>query len=160
VGSNLGDSVEFVPLGEHRLRDLAAPLAVFQLAALGLRSDFPPLRTLSALPGNLPAELSSFVGRARDVEEVRVLVAEARVVTLTGVGGVGKTRLALQVAGEVRPRFRDGVWLVELAGVRDPDVVAETVAIVLGVPDQSGIPVVDGLIQFLRAKHVLLVFDN
>ncbi len=81
-------------------------------------------------------------------------------VTLTGVGGVGKTRLALQVAGEVRPRFRDGVWLVELAGVRDPDVVAETVAIVLGVPDQSGMPVVDGLIQFLRTKQVLLVFDN
>jgi predicted ATPase/class 3 adenylate cyclase len=160
VGSNLSDSVEFVPLGEHRLRDLAAPLAVFQLAAPGLRSAFPPLRTLAALPGNLPAELSSFVGRARDVEEIRVLVAEARVVTLTGVGGVGKTRLALQVAGEVRPRFRDGVWLVELAGVRDPDVVAETVAMALGVPDQSGTPVVDGLIQFLRAKQVLLVFDN
>jgi predicted ATPase/class 3 adenylate cyclase len=160
VGDNLVDGVEFVPLGEHRLRDLAAPLAVFQLAAPGLRSEFPPLRTLSALPGNLPAELSSFVGRAKDVEQLRALVTEARVVTLTGVGGVGKTRLALQVAGAVRPRFPDGVWLVELAGVRDPDVVAETVAIVLGVPDQSGIPVVDLLVQFLRAKQALLVLDN
>ena len=104
VGDELGDSVELVGLGEHRLRDLAQPVEVFQVVAPGLAREFPALQSLDALPGNLPVQHSSFVGREREVAELAALVREARIVTLTGVGGVGKTRLACQVAAEVVAR--------------------------------------------------------
>src|SRR6476469_5466190 len=98
-------------LGEHRLRDLARAERVFQLTAAGLAGDFPPPRTADAYPGNLPVQLSSFIGRDGDVAEISGNLREARLVTLTGVGGVGKTRLATQVAAELLPSFPDGAWL-------------------------------------------------
>ena len=109
-----------VDLGEHRLRDLSRPERLFQVNAPGLTGTFAPLRSFDAFPSNLPAQLSSFVGREDDVAEIGRVLREKRLVTLTGVGGVGKTRLALQAAAEVLPRFRDGAWLCELAPVRDP----------------------------------------
>ena len=133
---------------------------LFQLVRPGLPRDFAPIRSLDALPGNLPFGVSSFVGREHDVTEIAGFLGESRLVTLTGVGGVGKTRLALQVAGEVQPRFREGAWLVELAGIRDPKAVAEAVTSTLGVPSRSGAPVVDRLLEFLRPKEVLVVLDN
>ncbi|MEX1008931.1 MAG: adenylate/guanylate cyclase domain-containing protein [Acidimicrobiia bacterium] len=160
VGNDLADGVDLVPLGEHRLRDVATPIAIFQLVAVGLPSEFPALLTLDAFPENLPAQVSSFVGRERDVREIVGLLDAARVVTLTGVGGVGKTRLALQVASELQARFREGARLVELASVRDPGVVADAVAAALGAPTRPGIPVLDTLIEFVRPKQLLVVLDN
>ena len=116
----LPDGMELVDLGEHRLRDLGRPTRIFQLVS-GRREDFPPLRTLDSFPGNLPAQVSSFIGRDADVSRVATALDTSRVVTVTGVGGVGKTRLALQVAADLLPRYRDGAWLVEFAPVRDPD---------------------------------------
>ena len=160
VGDELGDSVELVGLGEHRLRDLAQPVEVFQVVAPGLAREFPALQSLDALPGNLPVQHSSFVGREREVAELAALVREARIVTLTGVGGVGKTRLACQVAAEVAPEFRGGAWLVELARVRDPSVVVDAVAAVFGVTPRPGVDLLDTLVGYLRPKELLLVLDN
>ena len=134
----LPDRMELVDLGEHRLRDLGRPIRIFQLTRDGDREDFPPLRTLDSFPGNLPAQVSSFIGRSAEVARVAAALDNSRVVTVTGVGGVGKTRLALQVAADVLPRYRDGAWLVELAPVRDPDGVAAAVAAVFRVTNPGG----------------------
>ena len=130
------------------------------MVAPGLAREFPALRSLDALPGNLPVQHSSFVGREREVAELAGLVREARIVTLTGVGGVGKTRLACQVAADVSPEFRGGAWLVELARMRDPSVVVDGVAAALGVTPRPGVDLVDTLVGYLRAKELLLVLDN
>ena len=120
VGEALPGGCALIDLGEHRLRDLGRPEALFQLAHPDLRRDFAPLRSLDAFPGNLPLQVSSFIGREEDVSRVVGALDEARIVTLTGVGGVGKTRLALQSAAEVLPQFRDGAWVAELASADRP----------------------------------------
>ena len=160
VRGALPDGVELVDLGEHRLRDLARPMHVFQVAHPALPRDFPALVSLDAFPGNLPLQVSSFVGREREVARAVAALEEVRVVTLTGVGGVGKTRLALQVAGEVLPGFRDGAWLCELAPVRDPNGVVDAVAGVFDVAARSGQTLEQALVEFLRGKQLLLVLDN
>src|SRR5262249_56268011 len=119
-GGDVGEGGVVVDLGEQRVRELSRPERVFQVCASELDADFPALASVDAFPGNLPLQVSSFIGRDRDVDRIVAALGEARVVTLTGVGGVGKTRLALQVAAEVLPRFREGAWLVELAAVRGP----------------------------------------
>jgi len=146
-------------LGEHHLRDLAEPVRVFQVVH-PRRVEFPPLRSLDALPGNLPRQLTSFVGREREVEQVVGLVRERALVTLTGVGGVGKTRLALQVAAEVAAEFSDGVWLCELAPVVDPGAVWETLAATLGVRPSPGRALRDVVLDYVGAKRLLIVLDN
>jgi predicted ATPase/class 3 adenylate cyclase len=156
----LAEGIALVDLGEHRLRDLSQPERVFQVNAPGLMGTFAPLRTLDAFPGNLPMQMSSFVGRERELARVVKALDDARVVTLTGVGGVGKTRLALQVAADVLPRFREGAWLVELAPVRDPDGVVEAFAAVFGVSARADQSVEESLVEFLRTKQLLLVVDN
>jgi predicted ATPase/class 3 adenylate cyclase len=155
----LPDGLELIDLGEHRLRDLGHPTRIFQLTFAGDREDFPALRTLDSFPGNLPAQVSSFIGREADVSRVTRALLSSRVVTITGVGGVGKTRLALQVAAEVLPMYRDGAWMVELAPVRDPDGVAEAVGVVFQTANQ-GASVEGALIEILRHKQLLLVLDN
>jgi predicted ATPase/class 3 adenylate cyclase len=160
VRGALPKDAALVDLGMHRLRDLAHPIGVFQLTHPDLLRDFPPLRSLDALPGNLPLQVSSFIGRDREFARVIAALEEARVVTLTGVGGVGKTRLALQVAAEVVPRFREGAWLIELAAVRDPDAVSDAFATVFAVTPSAGQSVEAALIEFLRTKQLLLVVDN
>ena len=153
-------SVELVDLGEHRLRDLTNLERIFQVSHPGLVREFPPLRSLDALPGNLPLQVSSFVGRDREMERTVAALGEARVVTLTGVGGVGKTRFAVQVAAEVLPRFRQGAWLVELAPVRNAEGVLEAVANVFDVTARLGLTLEQALVEFLRHKELLLVLDN
>jgi predicted ATPase/class 3 adenylate cyclase len=152
----LGEGLELVDLGEHRLRDLDRPMHVFQLGV----GSFPPLGSLESFLGNLPLQVSSFIGRQREIEAGSEALASSRVVTLTGVGGVGKTRLALQVAAEVLPRFRDGAWLVELAPVREPAEVADAVAAVFGVGARAAQSAPEALVGFLRAKQMVLVLDN
>jgi predicted ATPase/class 3 adenylate cyclase len=160
VGSQLPDGATVLDLGEHRLRDLAGRMHIFQLVHPDLPGAFPALRTLDALPGNLPLQVSSFIGRARELEQTAAALGEARVVTLIGVGGVGKTRLALQVAGQVLPRFGDGAWLCELAPIRDAAGVDGAVAAVFSVTARGGQSTRDALVEFLRNKELLLVLDN
>ncbi len=160
VAELVGDHFELVDLGLHRLRDLESALRVFQVVAPGLESRFPPLASVDAYRSNLPRELSDFVGRVDDVTAVGKALAENRVVSIVGVGGVGKTRLALRVGSELLPAFADGVWWCELAGLRDPDAVPEAVAAVLGYAPSPGVSLGDGLAGFFRHKQLLLVLDN
>ena len=119
VRDALPEGTSLRTLGEHRLRDLTRPERVFQILDSRLPDDFPPLRTLDTLPNNLPRHLTSFVGRRSDVAEVRQLITEAPLVTLSGPGGVGKTRLCLQVAAEQLDMYADGAWLVEFETLND-----------------------------------------
>jgi predicted ATPase/class 3 adenylate cyclase len=160
VEEDLPEEVSLRDLGEHRLKDLARPQHLSQVIAAGLPVDFPPVKSLNALPNNLPIHLTSFIGREREIAEVRGLLSKARLLTLTGPGGAGKTRLALQVAADVLEEFKDGVWLVELAPVADPDLVAQTVASVVKVREQPGRPILDTLRDNLQPKSMLLVLDN
>jgi predicted ATPase len=154
------DGVDLLDLGEHRLRDLSTPQRIFQVRAEGLREKFPPLRTLDTTPGNLRVQATSFVGREAEVAELVASVQAHRLVTLTGVGGVGKTRLALQVAAELAPEFPDGVWLIELAPVGDPAAVPDAVATVLGITQQAGMSVAESVAETLAGRLRLLVLDN
>ncbi len=136
-----------------------APSAVFQVVHPELRRDFPRLASLE-VNTNLPVQLTSFVGREREISELCDVLTSSRLVTLTGVGGVGKTRLAQQVAAEVLPRFADGAWIVELAPVADPEVIAETIASALDIPNPGGIPAEALVVENLRRRTLLLVLDN
>lgn len=156
---SLPPGVTLVDLGEHRLRDLARTERVFQVQHPDLPAEFPPLRTLDAYPTNLPAQRTSFVGREDDVDAVAAELREHRVLTITGVGGVGKSRLAVQVAATILPRFPDGAWLCELGSITDERLVADTLADAVGVPSGSG-PARDALPWFLRNRRALLVIDN
>ena len=147
-------------LGERRLKDLIRPEHVYQTVATGLPANFPPLKTLDLRPNNLPVQLTSFIGRENQMAEVKDLLSAARLLTLTGVGGTGKTRLALQVAGDELDTFSDGVWLVELASLSDPGLVPQSVATALGVPEEVGRPRLATLTDALRARHLLLLLDN
>jgi predicted ATPase/DNA-binding SARP family transcriptional activator/class 3 adenylate cyclase len=147
-------------LGEHRLKDVARAERVFQLAHPDLPADFPPLRSLRAQKHNLPAQLTSFIGREQEIAELKDLLATTRLVTLTGAGGSGKTRLALQVAGDLVSEYPDGVWLVELAALSDAKLVGAVVARALGVQEEPSRPLVETLTDTLRAKRLLLVLDN
>ncbi len=150
-------------LGEHQLKDLGRAERVFQVTGPGLAAAFGPLRSLDdpALRHNLPSQATSFVGRAGELAELRSLVsAGSRLVTITGPGGIGKSRLALQVAAEALDGAGDGVWLVELAPVADPELVAHTVAAVLQVRDEPGRPVLDTLVDAVSDRHLLVVLDN
>ena len=153
------EGFELVDLGPRRLRDLSEPLQLFQVCADGLRRDFPALNTLDTVPGNLPAQTTSFVGREAEVTAVREALQAHRLVTLVGVGGVGKTRLALQTAAEVLDQYRDGAWLVELAPILDAAELTEGVAAVFSVPPQAG-GWRDALTESLRGRQMLLMLDN
>lgn len=160
VRERLPIETSLVDLGEHRLRDLIRPEHVFQLQAPDLPRNFPPLKSLNALPNNLPLQLTSFIGRQREMQEARKLLASARLLTLIGPGGTGKTRLSLQVAAEQLPEFKDGVWLIELAPLADHAFIVSTIASVLGLHEVPGIPLLNILIDYLRAKSLLLILDN
>jgi predicted ATPase len=154
------DDVTLVPLGEHRLRDLSRPERIFQLEAPGLPSEFPPVQSLDTFAGNLPAQVTSFVGRARELAAVAEALDHARLVAITGVGGVGKTRLALQVAAELLPRYGDGAWFCELAAAEDGETMLQVVASSLDVAPRPDMSLEASILDFLRAKHLLLVLDN
>src|SRR5215218_534671 len=160
VEQALPDGAALRDLGPHRLRGLAEPERLHQLAADGLPDEFPPPRTLDARPGNLPVQLSSFVGRESEIAEVERLLDQTRLLTLTGPGGSGKSRLALAVAADLLLRFRDGAWFVDLAPVTDPALVLSAVANALGVPEAADRPILDGVKEHLRDRELLCVIDN
>jgi hypothetical protein len=136
--AGLLSGVDLIDLGPRRLRDLPNPVGIFQVHARGLHTDFPPLRALDVSPGNLRPQTTSLIGRESEVTELEAAVRKHRLVTLTGVGGVGKTRLATEVARRLVDEFPDGVWLFELAAVTDPGAVPDAVAAVLGIVQQPG----------------------
>ncbi|OBI87525.1 ATP-binding protein [Mycobacterium asiaticum] len=152
--------VDLVELGPRRLRDLSTPVGVFQVRAPGLRFEFPALRALDSSPGNLRPSLTSFVGRECEVDQVRAALKVHRLVTLAGVGGVGKTRLACEVATRMSDEFPDGVWFFELAAVSDPGAVPDAVAAVLGITQQPGKNMTESVAAALEGRIRLLVFDN
>jgi class 3 adenylate cyclase len=152
----LPEGSDLIDLGEHRLRDLTTSRRVFQIGA----EECPPLRSLGAFRTNLPVQVSRFVGREDELRRVADALAGSRLVTLTGVGGVGKTRLALQAAADAVTSHPDGVWLVELAGLVEPDMVAEAAASTLGVAAVMGTPVRQALSEFVAARRMMVVVDN
>jgi len=166
AGSSLRD------LGQHRMKGMTQREHLFQLLAPGLPAEFPPLATLDATPNNLPVQLTTFIGREQEITRLRQLILpaqaepdrsradEVRLLTLTGPGGTGKTRLSLQVAARVLEAFPDGAWLVELAPLADPALLAQSVAATLGVREQPERPLLEVLADYLRAKHLLLILDN
>jgi predicted ATPase/class 3 adenylate cyclase len=154
------DRFELVDLGEHRLRDLHSSVQLFQVEVSGVSGRFPPLRSLDAYRSNLPYESSTFIGREYELGAVAALLVESRVVSIVGVGGVGKTRLALQVGSELLPSYVDGVWLCELAPVVDPADLHDAVAAAVGYTPPQGVPVVEGLGRFFERKSLLLILDN
>ena len=159
VGSDPPRGVTFEDLGEHRLKDLDRTERIFQLHHPDLVGEFAPLLTVDARPSNLPVQLTSFVGREDDVAETLGLLSGARILTLTGVGGSGKTRLALRLAVEVLADYPGGVWMIELAPVTDPELVAQTVQIVLGAGEPETSPL-EATMTAIAEKHLLLVLDN
>jgi predicted ATPase/class 3 adenylate cyclase len=157
----LGDGVELRSLGLHRLKDLAQQEPTFQVVAAGLRADFPALASLDSRPNNLPSQISSFVGRERELREVDALVQQSRLLTIVGPGGIGKTRLALQAAADVfGERYAGGAWFVDLAALRDPDSIPGTVASVLNVRELPSESIDATLFAHLGDRQVLLILDN
>ncbi len=160
IAEDLPREVTLRDLGKHSLKDLAYPQHLFQVIAADLPGDFPPLKSLSTLPNNLPRQLTSFIGREREVTEVRQLLSARYLLTLTGAGGAGKTRLALQVAAELLEEYADGVWVVELAALSDPALVPQMVASVFSVCEEPGRKLTETLLDHLRGGSFLLVLDN
>ena len=158
--AGLISGVDLMDLGQRRLRDVPMPVGVFQVRAAGLRAEFPPLRALDTTPGNLRRAATSFIGRESEVAEVEAAVQAHRLVTLTGVGGVGKTRLATEVAARLGDEFPDGVWFFELAAVTDPAAIPDAVAAVLGITQQPGKTVSESVAAALEGRVRLLVIDN
>lgn len=158
----LPPAVSLLDLGERRLRDLARPEHVFQLLHPSLPAEFPPLRSLDnpALPNNLPQQVTSFVGREKEITQVRALLGKTRLLTLVGAGGAGKSRLSLQIAADLLTGTGDGVWLAELAAISDPALVTQAVADAMGVREEPGKPLARTLRDALRPKRLLLVLDN
>jgi predicted ATPase/class 3 adenylate cyclase len=160
VEDHLPDGQSLRDLGTHRLKDLARPEHLYQLVVAGIQDRFPPLRTLDSTPNNLPTQLTSFVGRDQDVTEARRLLAGTRLLTLTGPGGIGKTRLSLQLAADVVQDFPDGVFFVALSAVNDPALIASAIVNVLGVSTSGNREPVQVANEYLRDRRVLLVLDN
>jgi len=160
VREQLTAEITLRDLGEHQLKDLIRPEHIFQACAPDLVSDFPPLKTLDRHIHYLPVQIAPLIGRERELDKIRALVSAERLITLTGPGGTGKTRLALAVAAELGARFKHGVWLVELAPLSSSDLVTQTVAAVFDVREQAGRPVSATLIESLRPRELLLVLDN
>ncbi|HEV8401706.1 MAG TPA: AAA family ATPase [Candidatus Limnocylindrales bacterium] len=154
------DGIRLVDLGEHRLKDLSAPVRIVEVVGDGLPSEFPPLRTVDARPNNLPTQLTTFIGRDAELDEAAGLLATTRLLTLTGPGGTGKTRLSLQLAARAADDFPDGVFFVPLEPIRDPMLVAPRIASAVGVTETSARPIAESLGDWLRDKRLLLVLDN
>ncbi|HLZ48045.1 MAG TPA: adenylate/guanylate cyclase domain-containing protein, partial [Candidatus Limnocylindria bacterium] len=160
AGEDLPAGVALRDLGEHHLKDLAQPEHVFQLVIDGCPSEFPPLRTLDRIPNNLPQQITTFIGREKELKEGLRLLDGSRLLTLTGPGGTGKTRLSLQLAAEVGDQFADGAFWVPLAPISDPELVPSTIAHSLGVQVSGGELPLDRVTEHVRDKTMLLVLDN
>jgi hypothetical protein len=156
----LPEHIHLRNMGSQKFAGVPSPVRVFQVIALDLPTEFPPLRTIDNLPNNLPAQLTSFVGREKELADVRRLLANTHLLTLVGSGGTGKTRLSLEAASEVLDQYPDGVWFVELAPILDPLLVPRATAIAMGLRDEPHQPAIDILCDYLREKKTLIVCRN
>lgn len=157
---NSNEKISFRDLGERRLKDLILPLRLYQIIAGGIREVFPPLKTLDARPNNLPSQLTNFIGREKETEQIKYLLKQTRLLTLTGPGGTGKTRLAVQIAADVIDDFENGVWFVDLALLPEPEFIIQTIMQSLNIPEQPKRKVEDTLSDYLKDKELLIIFDN
>jgi predicted ATPase/class 3 adenylate cyclase len=160
VQDELPEGVELRDMGQRQLKDWSRPEHIFQLVIPRLPADFPPLSTPESFPHNLPMQLTSFIGRERELAEVKQLLSKTRLLTLTGPGGTGKTRVALQIAEELLPSFADGVWLAELAPLTDASFIPQTIAAIFGLRELPNMPIINIITDYLRAKQLLLILDN
>lgn len=160
VRDSLPEDVDLVDLGEKRLKDLLRPERIYQVNISGLPASFPPLKTLDVFPNNLPIQLTSFIGREKEISEVKQELSEHRLVTLTGSGGTGKTRLSLQVAAEQLEIFSHGVWFVELAPLTDPELISRTILSTMGLIEQRKKNSADVLKEYLQSRQILILLDN
>jgi len=156
----LSDGVDLHDMGRHNFKDAPQPVRVFQVNISGLQRDFPPLRTFDIHPNNLPAQLTSFVGREKELADVKRLLADTHMLTLIGPGGTGKTRLSVRLARDVLNEYPDGIWMIDLAPVLDPTLVPRTTAITIGLRDEPQRPVIDMLCDYLSTKQMLIILDN
>ncbi|MGZ8563460.1 MAG: ATP-binding protein, partial [Candidatus Limnocylindria bacterium] len=159
VEGSLPEGVSLREMGEHRLKDLSRPERIWDVAIAGVPGDFAPLRTLNAVPNNLPTQLTSFLGRQREIAEAGQLLFDGRLLTLTGPGGTGKTRLSLQIAADASDRYPDGIYFVPLGTISDADLVLPTIAQALGIVD-PGMHALDRLAEQVGSRCILLVLDN
>jgi predicted ATPase len=160
VRDMLPPDVSLLDLGEKRLKDLQRPESMYQLSISGLSATFPPLKTLDSFPNNLPTQITTFIGRKQQITEVRQILESHRLVTLTGPGGTGKTRLSIQVAADSLETFTHGVWFIELAPLTDPDLIPQTILSTIGISEQSGKAPLELLKEYLHNKNTLMVLDN
>jgi len=160
VKKSLPENCSLSGLGEHRLKGISYPVQIYQLCHPDLAAEFPELKSMAAFKHNLRRQLSTFIGREKELVDVKRLLQHTRLLTLLGPGGTGKTRLMLQVAEEVIEDYSDGVWLVELAPLTDPGMIPERVAAALNVQEQPGRRIIDTLANTLRHKEMLLLLDN
>ncbi len=157
---NLPSDITLRDMGEHRLKGLTNLEHIWQLTAPDLTADFPPLHTLNVIPNNLPTQLTSFIGRAKEIAEVNALFNTARLVTLTGSGGTGKTRLSIEIGTQELPSFANGVWLIELAPLTDPAQIIPALAQAFGLQELPSTPLASLVTDYLRDKKLLLILDN
>jgi len=160
VHDELPEGTSLRDLGEKRLKDFIYPEHIYQLMIPNLPIDFPPIKTLDSYNHNLPSQLTSFIGRKKEIAEIKKAISKHRLVTLTGSGGIGKSRLALQVGTDLLDSFPDGIWLVELAPLSDPSLISQTILATLGQVKQRGMSIFQSIQEFLEEKKVLLILDN
>ena len=160
VRDGLPDETELLDMGECRLKDIVRPEHIYQVTVPNLLSEFPPLKTLDTIHHNLPAQLTSFIGREEEIAEALRLLSSTRILTFVGPGGTGKTRLSLEVAREQVPTFKDGAWLIELAPLVDAVYILSTIASTLRLREVQGVPLLDTVTDYLRGKQLLLILDN
>ena len=160
VRGQLPEGINLLDMGRHNFKGVSQAVRVFQVNAPDLQRDFLPLRTFDILPSNLPTQLTSFVGREKELADVKRLLSDTHMLTLIGPGGTGKTRLSVRSARDVLNEYSDGVWLIDLAPVLDPDLVPRTTAITIGLREEPQRPVIDMLCDYLSTKKMLIILDN
>ncbi|MBK8983602.1 MAG: hypothetical protein IPM38_15135 [Ignavibacteria bacterium] len=153
-------NVSFKDFGIRKLKDIIVPEHIYQIVSEGLTEDFPPLQTVEARQNNLPSSVSKFIGRRNEIKEIKELFSKIRMLSLTGAGGTGKTRLAIQLVSEILDEFENGVWLLELSPVTDPELILREISTVLNIKEDPGKDLFETVKEFLKEKTILLLFDN
>lgn len=160
VKDKIQNEISFRDLGERRLKDLIQPMRIYQVISKELPSDFPPLKTLDARPNNLPVQLTNFLGREKDINEIKKLLSDSHLLTLVGPGGTGKTRLCLQVAADIIDDYENGVWFIDLAPLKDGTLLPQTIAQAIGIKEESQQELTKTLINYFKEKEILILLDN